>query len=356
MEHLEIYAVWNGYSENIKLSLELPRLRRLTLLGCAVMWKVSCFANLRSLTILDLPQDIKPTIHELLDMLQRTPLLEEFSVTCIKHSRELHDTPAQYRTPVHLQYLVCITITCNLLDCFFFFDHLDFSRKAREITLHITSTRTYRKDLNSVTVLRDLAQKIDNQCDGQVQELVVDDPLQFRMSEDLCRLTFCTVIVKFISRGLEDREAFWKSLHLDQLSSLDICEDFDSVEQWSIFSNIADLKTIRITSENGHLLEALGRSTSPEPHTVSLAFPALKHLTISWNILVENDDSGQRVLDQIVTCLELRNSMGLALECLRLEGCFNDDDDETLAILDRLRKYVIDVKTDRDGGDYDSFE
>ncbi|KAG6867366.1 hypothetical protein C0993_003823 [Termitomyces sp. T159_Od127] len=342
LEHLEVYTLWRDSSENIECSVTLPQLRHLTLVGCAVTWTLSSFENLRSLNISRLPEAIKPTIGQFLRMLRRTPLLESFSIKSIKQSSEDRDTPSQ-RKPVSLKYLAYMEVSCILSDCVYLLDHLEISgRKVREITLNIENTPS-----SQIHLAKDLARTIESKFDGRVQKLVLDDTLRLRISEQSCSHS-CTVVVNFIGEGPQYRASFWQSLHLDRLSSLEVWEDHFSAQQWSIFGGLPGLKTITVSPEKDHLLRALIQETAITP---SLAFPALKRLAMGdWDVLSKESDLRREMVDQMVSCLKLRHSAGLALDCLRLNNCFKDDEDgdeSVAAILGRLREFVKDVQTDQ---------
>ncbi|KAG6874510.1 hypothetical protein C0995_010420 [Termitomyces sp. Mi166 len=360
MEHLEIRTSWRNTLKYNKLggevSAELSRLQHLTLDGCGMSWEVSRFANLRTLDISRLPEVMEPSRSQLLDMLRQMPLLESLTATSIKRSNDFRDRTSQYTAPIHLQHLVRMKISCGLLDCIFLLNHISFSRDARRITLKLEVPSQQQMDESSViTSVKSLAQTLENKFDGLAEKIVLDYPLRVRMSKDPSlplSVPFCMVELNFIGAELfsDDRdgprEAFWQSLNLDWLSALSVRDD-DLVEsQWSIFGNLPHLESLSVFLNESPLLRVLKLDTKSPP---SLAFPALKHLKISdWYMYSE---SGQKSIDQLASCLQLRDSVWLHLESLRLENCFGLTDDREV-VLDRLRNVVKDVDS-RDEYDED---
>ncbi|KAG6884154.1 hypothetical protein C0993_000878, partial [Termitomyces sp. T159_Od127] len=332
LEELRVHTLWGNCVEIIQYTVNLPQLRHLELAGCAVTWTDSSFVNLRSLKIFHLPEKTSPTIPQLLHLLQRTPLLEDFSISSIKRSWENRLTGFQ-RESVSLPYLTDLTIGANVSDCIGLLDPLHCSVESCELTLYPANASAGRKD-----DIKELAQIIESKCQGPVQKIVFCWDVTRFISGDSRSLS-CTLDVKFISEGRKDRAVFWQSLNLDQLLVLEVWEGYGLVEQWSIFGSLPNLEIITVVVNEELLFEALVGETINTP---SPPFPALKRLTVAR----EGEGPWKDTVEQMVSCLKLRHSMGLALECLYLKHYFeHDGDDASVAAIRRLREYVKDVIT-----------
>ncbi|KAG6860682.1 hypothetical protein C0995_008674 [Termitomyces sp. Mi166 len=317
----------------------LPQIKHLRLEGWSLDWKLSAFQNLKSLVISRLSTDSKPTINQLLDMLSRTPLLETLTIVDPDVLQLGSPSLPQDIAPISLGYLKHIDVSYSLSDCAFFFDHVIFSTQATIITIRLPgSSDVYLNSHSALSAIATLARRLDHGVKSPICKLKADCKMQCWKSNGL-QDTFVIDVHGLRGYDLPSalKEAFWQSLYLDKLVSLEICMDSElSKDKWLFFATLPFLSSLQVQSNEDVLLSILEQRTATDPDNPAF-FLSLKSLTlVRWNLALAGGTKAQAG-ERMVTCFDRRRKAGLYLETLVLEGCAGAERKE---LVHSLREYV----------------
>ncbi|KAG6910746.1 hypothetical protein DXG01_008278 [Tephrocybe rancida] len=318
------------------------RLTHLDLDGCSVAWEASAFRHLKVLSITSLPVISRPSVTQLVALLSQTPLLESLSIDNMQKSPGT--VPLQTSTVI-LDRLEDLSFGGDLPSCTSLFDHLTVSRHARKILLRLTSVPP--NDSSTTSLMKSLAQKLDHDIAGTASKLELVDGIRYWKSNDLQmpeEAPTVLISILFPIDSFPGRVAFLQSLSLDQLQSLKIHSSNIEDDALLGFSDLPNLKSLRITSHEFRLLTILGRGMGTKRNAPVLrpSFTALKNLTIV-NWAMDLTQRGKDVGKSLATCFRARKKAGFYLELLELDDCTTVDEED----LARLRKCI--KKVDWDG-------
>ncbi|KAG6902115.1 hypothetical protein C0995_004061 [Termitomyces sp. Mi166 len=332
------------------ITMGLSPLQHLKLMDCNMSWEMAALEHLKSLSLSHLSMGTHPS---LLTLLSQTPLLESLEVEV-----EMHEPlqPPPSMTPIHLKQLEHIEISMSLRNCAVLLDHLNFARRPRAIKLRLIDSKLgFRKLDNSlaISLMRGLAEKFESGVEGSVLKLKVGDEIQCWKSTPDSRMPELankpTIEVSFsdaYSNNIKD--AFWQSLCLDQLSSLDVEGRLES-DSWLSFCDLSYLRSLRVYGNEYETLSLLERGIAAMPDVPNLrpSFVRLRTLTFAeWYLHTNFGNINKKtVAQQMISCFRLRKQAGLQLDLLRLQDC-GDADTE---VMDRLKDYIHEVIVDNSG-------
>ncbi|KAG6915796.1 hypothetical protein DXG01_009797 [Tephrocybe rancida] len=327
-----------------------PWLTHLYLEGCGIGWDAPGFGYLRSLTITRLPENSRPSVTQLLQLLLQSPLLESLSMDIKQASRRM--LPSQTST-VNLNLLDDITIGGDLPSCVYLFNHLVFSRRAQAIMIQLTDTPTGFDD-SCISGMYLLGQKVEQGIEGVISRLKLGHGIWYWKSanEQMLGDNEGSIAQACITHPLQlvaGRIAFLQSLSLNQLQSLTIMQSHLDQDTLLLFSDLPHLKSLWCTSHEDTLLKLLFRGLTNEPGTPVLppSFASLRSLTIAcW--AMDKTQAKRTLAKWLTDGFALRKKAGLCLEILKLKNCTSVDQED----LHLLKKCI--EKVDWDGnGDID---
>ncbi|KAG6872041.1 hypothetical protein C0995_013630 [Termitomyces sp. Mi166 len=325
--------------------------------GCHMSWELACFRNLKIFSLCRIPAGLGPSMIQLLGILSKMPLLEMVKITDISDSTSEEGVSSlQSVVPISFVHLKHINLSCDLRSSSLFFDNVILSRDTSQIELEYTvSPPLVRLDDSSIAFMKRIARKVQNNIPDSFTQLILMGKIHCSMFSSDGSETATTVDIDLSKQRDFNTvlgNAFWQSLHLDQLQFLRVDYYWLDANAWMLLGDLPLLTKLQVRSNERPLLEVLYSGMVAQPVTPgrSPTFRMLKRLTtFGWPLHKRGSVPGETIAMQMVTCFRSRKAAGLHLEELTLvmEGFGMKEprevDQETLA---ELRKWITKVDAD----------
>ncbi|KAG6808393.1 hypothetical protein H0H92_004283 [Tricholoma furcatifolium] len=342
LEYLELDL---AHRDQTTLILSSPLIKHLSLRRCGLACDTpaSVLCNLRFLDISHPPKSAKLSITQLWVILSQTSLLKTLDIIEGLVDLEHPDQGLALRqtlTPIQLDVLEKMSLSCDPFSSALIFDFLTFPRNIRFIQSSQPTIQASQLE-PSLTCMKYLGQKLGNAVDGMIFGLMLGTEVSCWISSNpktavsmrsAATLRINSHIIQAQIRTphqiqMSLNEAFCQSLPLHRLSSLAITDEV-TFATWSLFSDLPYVEHVRVSSfSKDPLLQVLSRGMIVEPGTDTGArpsFTSLRTLTlVGWHL-----DQDMRLFSQRTTmtaaqgvgmCLKLRHKAGLHLELLHLK-------------------------------------
>ncbi|KAG6910756.1 hypothetical protein DXG01_008288 [Tephrocybe rancida] len=319
-----------------------PRLTHLDMYGCAIAWETPAFRHLKSLAVSRLPEQARPSVAHLLGLLSQTPLLETLSIDTIQAS---HGILPPDSVTVDLGRLERLTIGGDVPTCTSLFGRLILSNRARNIVLHLTSTRP---DFDSAS-MKSLAQKFEREIEGAITKVELGSVIRCwkpKFPDVQTEPEDPVISIFFDNKSSASRLAFLQSLSRDGIQFLDFETTIIDEDTLLLFADLPILKHLRCISNEYLWLKLLRRGTAAKRNSPAVRpyFASLRCLTIiDW--AMDATQAGKDVAKWLTTCFRLRKKAGLGLQLLEIEECTAVDEED----VERLRKCIDKVVWDGSG-------
>ncbi|KAG6828081.1 hypothetical protein H0H92_009309 [Tricholoma furcatifolium] len=346
-------------------------LRHLTLNGLGINWNtLPAFQHLVTFEISLTPDDLQPSVVQLLRFLSLVPVLETLSIV---HSGPVV-SPSVDTERVYMKYLKVAEIRGASLPAIdSLFDRLTFPKgNVTDFSLGSTTLpMTGPLDPPTITVLHKLVRTEDEATgNGKILTLVLEmEQIRcFKYTVPRIPEPPTTLELGTSSLGFSHKSQFamtvLQSLCLDQLISLEINDDYGA-DAWTLLGNLPLVEDLFIFSGEYTAIEALGRVDSEQPENETQSTPAFRSLTsltiIQWDLNSSyNMDTMPplSIAQALMDCIRLRTKFKLPLQYLKLEHCrgAKELDLSLLEVVGQIEWVGFEGSEDHDASDEDTEE
>ncbi|KAG6828791.1 hypothetical protein H0H92_006730 [Tricholoma furcatifolium] len=339
LKHLDLHSpALTDYTGQTTLVISSP-LTHLSLQGYRLSWDLpaSNFKNLRYLCISDLPQEMRASIAQFWSVLSQAPLLKTLKTL----------------VPVNLEFLEEIELRCDFPTALLFFDYLIFSKTIGFI--NFTPSISGNDPQQSVPYMKDLGQKLNNAVDGAISQLQLHAAAACwkscncnRSESWICeerptiQIDFSDLYFQFVAPLTH---AFWQSLSLDGLTSLDANRQVSLPKKsWAFLGGLSNIECVRLTFNNIEFFLQTFHWTKAARCPTFASLQRLSVLRCDLDCPVRPPKS-LSIARTMCLAFKFRAKEGLQLEELKIERCTG----VTVQNRDSFKQHVNSFICDGDG-------